>query len=57
MKILLHSYAVTKRGDSISLLTYAKALKKFYDIECQIVFEKNNKNNSTEAIKNLIKQG
>jgi glycosyltransferase involved in cell wall biosynthesis len=57
MKILLHSYAITKRGDSISLQTYAKALKKYYEIECEIVYDKNNENNSIESINNLINQG
>jgi glycosyltransferase involved in cell wall biosynthesis len=53
MKILLHSNALTKRGDSITLSGYAKALKKNYDIDCCLAYDINHINNSTEVIRRL----
>lgn len=57
MKILFHSNALTKRGDSVTVSSYAKALNLFYGYDCKIVFDVNNTNNSKEVISSLISSG
>lgn len=53
MKIILHSNALTRRGDSVTVSSYARALKKFADIECEIAFERQNFNNDYHVIMSL----
>ena len=53
MKLILHSNALTRRGDAITLRNYSIYLKKYYNINSTIAFNSNSTSNSTEVINKL----
>lgn len=51
MKILLHENSLNLRGTSVAVYDYAYFLKKFFNYECIITYNKNNPTNDAKVIK------
>ena len=56
MTILLHTNALTRRGDSVTVMSYAKALHTYYNFECIIVYDIKNANNDDVVISLMRKE-
>ena len=53
MKILLHSEAISERGDSTNAEAYSRGLKEFFNIESIIVYRANSKANNSNRISEI----
>lgn len=50
MTIILHTNALTRRGDSVTVSSYTRALQTYYNFKCIIVYDINNANNDDAVI-------